>query len=55
MVEPDNALTKQLDTIERESLKKALRNANGNKSRAAKDLGLARSTFLSKLKKWGLA
>jgi len=52
--EASGALTEQLDTIERESLKKALKNANGNKSRAAKELGLARSTFISKLKKWGM-
>lgn len=50
-----NALNEQLEAIERESLKKALKTANGNKSRAAKELGLARSTFVSKLKKWGLA
>jgi len=48
------ALTDQLDAIERESLKTALKGANGNKSRAAKGLGLARSTFISKLKKWNL-
>ena len=52
--ETTGALTEQLDTIERESLARALKNANGNKSRAAKELGLARSTFISKLKKWGM-
>ena len=50
-----NALNEQLETIERESLKKALRKANGNKSHAARELGLPRSTFISKLKKWDLA
>jgi len=49
------ALNSQLETIERESLKKALKNAGGNKSRAAKELGLPRSTFISKLKKWEIA
>jgi DNA-binding NtrC family response regulator len=37
-----------------EAVARALKNANGNKSRAAKELGLARSTFISKLKKWGM-
>ena len=49
------ALNDQLDAMERDSLKQALRGANGNKSRAARELGLARSTFISKLKKWNLA
>ena len=49
-----SALNDQLEAIERDSLKKALKKANGNKSRAARDIGLARSTFISKLKKWGL-
>jgi Nif-specific regulatory protein len=49
------ALNQQLEMIEIESLKGALKAANGNKSRAAKNLGLARSTFISKLKKWDMA
>jgi Nif-specific regulatory protein len=49
-----NGLNEQLDAMERESLRRALESADGNRSRAAKSLGLARSTFLSKLKKYGL-
>jgi transcriptional regulator with PAS, ATPase and Fis domain len=51
----DGALNDRLEAMERESLRKALREANGNKSRAARQLGLARSTFISKLKKWDLS
>jgi transcriptional regulator with GAF, ATPase, and Fis domain len=42
------------DRRERERLVRALAAANGNKAEAARGLGLARSTFLSRLKKHGL-
>ena len=48
------ALPDRMGRMEMESLKEALSEAGGNKSEAARLLGLARSTFLSKLKKWGL-
>ena len=51
----NNGLRDQVAAMEVESLKRALTEAGGNKSRAAKILGLARSTFISKLKKWELA
>jgi transcriptional regulator with GAF, ATPase, and Fis domain len=40
---------------EREQLVHALATANGNKAEAARLLGMARSTFLSRLKKYGLS
>ena len=40
---------------ERASLEAALASSGGNKAAAARELGLARSTFFSKLKKHGLA
>ena len=42
------------DPLEREKLLGALRNAGGNKALAARQLGLPRSTFFSKLKRAGL-
>ncbi len=43
------------DRRERESMVRALAAARGNKAEAARLLGLARSTFLSRLKKHGLS
>lgn len=43
------------DRREREALVRALAAANGNKSEAARALGWPRSTFISRLKKFGLA
>ncbi len=43
------------DAVEREELLRALRAAEGNKAEAARRLGMPRSTFISKLKKHGLA
>jgi transcriptional regulator with GAF, ATPase, and Fis domain len=40
--------------LEREELVHALASARGNKAEAARALGMARSTFLSRLKKFGL-
>ncbi len=40
--------------LEREELVRALADARGNKAEAARALGLARSTFLSRLQKHGL-
>ncbi len=41
--------------VERQALIDALQKCGGNKARAARLLGLARSTYFSKLKKFGLA
>jgi transcriptional regulator with GAF, ATPase, and Fis domain len=45
----------QRDRQERERLVRALAAANGNKAEAARALGLARSTLISRLKKHGLS
>ena len=42
------------DAAEREALLRALEAAGGNKAEAARALGMARSTFVSRLKKHGL-
>src|SRR5262249_50445931 len=42
------------DALERRILSSALERAGGNKSEAARALGLARTTFLDKLRKYGL-
>jgi len=51
---PDGPLTDAIGEIERKRLIEALEEAHGNKSRAARSLGLKRSTFFNKLKKYGL-
>lgn len=47
-------LSGELDEIERQRLIDALRAGGGNKSKAAKLLGIPRSTFCSKLKKFNM-
>ena len=49
-----NPLTSELDSIEHDRLLDALASSGGNKSKAAKLLGIPRSTFCSKLKKFGI-
>lgn len=48
-------LTCELDALERQRLLDALASRGGNKSKAAELLGIPRSTFCSKLKKFGIA
>jgi transcriptional regulator with GAF, ATPase, and Fis domain len=43
------------EALERDRLLRALTTASGNKARAARALGMPRSTFISKLEKFGLA
>ena len=43
-----------ISEIERQRLVDALEKARGNKSEAARSLGLKRSTFFNKLKRYGL-
>ncbi|HXV86903.1 MAG TPA: helix-turn-helix domain-containing protein, partial [Gemmatimonadales bacterium] len=43
-----------LEEVEREHLARVLRHHDGNRTRAAKDLGLSRVTLLKKIKKYGL-
>lgn len=52
---PTGALSSELDRIERQRLLDALEARGGNKSKAAAMLGIPRSTFCSKLKKFGIA
>jgi len=40
--------------MEKEAILKAIKDAGGNKYRAAKILGIQRSTLYSKLKKFGI-
>jgi transcriptional regulator with GAF, ATPase, and Fis domain len=49
------SLREHLDAIERSLIVKALDAAGGNQSEAARRLGLSRSAFIDRLKKYGLA
>lgn len=51
---PEEDLTGSLVEIERRALRRALDRAAGNKSEAARALGIARTTFLDKLRRFGL-
>ena len=53
--EPGSSRRDEDPLVERQSLIDALAKCGGNKARAARLLGLARSTYFSKLKKHGLA
>lgn len=54
-VRPYASLRGERERIEREQLVRALAAADGNKAEAARVLGLARSTLVSRLKKLGLS
>lgn len=43
-----------LEAVEREHIKRVLKNANGNKTRAAEVLGIKRTTLLARMKKLGI-
>lgn len=49
-----NADREREEAAEREILVRALRDCDGNKARAARQLGLPRSTYFSRLKKYGI-
>jgi DNA-binding NtrC family response regulator len=51
---PSGADADTYDALERRILEAALERSAGNKSEAARSLGLARTTFLDKLRKYGL-
>ncbi len=51
---PDDDLDAELSAYERQRLVDALDEARGNKSEAARLLGMPRSTFCSKMKKHGM-
>ncbi|GAB4339944.1 MAG: sigma-54 dependent transcriptional regulator [Calditrichia bacterium] len=53
-IDPDRSLTDVVDNFEKQLILKALRENNFNKLRTAEKLGIHRSTFMSKLKKYGI-
>jgi transcriptional regulator with GAF, ATPase, and Fis domain len=53
-VAPPSNFRSDRDRFEREQLVRALADAGGNKAEAARILGIARSTLVSRLKKLGL-
>ena len=50
---PKDAIT-NLSEVERQTIAEALRKNNGNMSKAAKELGLGRTTLYRKIEKYGL-
>jgi two-component system response regulator AtoC len=42
-----------LESWEREAVREALERCGGNRTRAAKELGITRKTLLNKIKAWG--
>src|ERR1019366_5510643 len=52
---PASSFRSDRDRFEREQLVRALADADGNKAEAARALGIARSTLVSRLKKLGLS
>ena len=53
-IDTDSTLTDMVDVYERQIILKALRENNFNKLRTAEKLGIHRSTFMSKLKKYDI-
>ena len=53
-LDEDSTLTDMVDNFEKQLILKALRENNFNKLRTAEKLGIHRSTFMSKLKKYGI-
>jgi len=52
--EPTSTFRAEQDRFEREQIQKALAESGGNKSKAARKLGIARTTLISRLRKLGL-
>ena len=52
VAESDNSLPARLDEIEKKIVLEALQNANGNKSQAARILGISEKNIRDRLKKW---
>ncbi|HFE64917.1 MAG TPA: sigma-54-dependent Fis family transcriptional regulator [Caldithrix sp.] len=53
-IDPNRTLTEVVDIYEKQIILKALRENHFNKLRTAEKLGIHRSTFMSKLKKYGI-
>jgi DNA-binding NtrC family response regulator len=51
---PAAGTVKPIDEVERDAIVKALERWNGNRTRAAQDLGISRRTILNKIKRLGL-
>lgn len=47
-------LTEELESIEKSRIKNALEGNDGNRTRAAKDLGIGRTLLIHKIKKYNL-
>jgi DNA-binding protein Fis len=45
---------KSFKEVERRHVERVLRHHEGNRSRASKDLGIARATLINKIKEYGL-
>ena len=54
MLNADGSLTEIVDGYEKQIILRALQENNFNKLRTAEKLGIHRSTFMSKLKKFGI-
>jgi two-component system response regulator AtoC len=52
--DPPPAGLTALESMEREAIRRALEKRNGNRSRAAEDLGISRRTIQNKIKRYGL-
>lgn len=50
--EPDG--THGLDEVERQTIRSALARHDGNRTRAARELGIHRTTLLRKMRRYGL-
>jgi len=48
------SVTTDLDTLERHAVERAMREADGNKVRAARQLGISRMQLYTRLRKFGL-
>ncbi|GHV29752.1 type 4 fimbriae expression regulatory protein PilR [Spirochaetia bacterium] len=53
-VDPNAILPNGLEGIEREAIRKALARTNGNRTRAAEELGISRKTIINKIKAYGI-
>ena len=51
---PDKAATTDLNAVERETVETVMRECRGNKSKAAKRLGLSRTQLYGRLRKYDL-
>jgi DNA-binding NtrC family response regulator len=50
---PGDSLPSRLGAIEKKIIMDALKNAGGNQSRAARELGISEKNIRDRLKKWG--